>query len=105
MGSIQRIYIYMYFFLFMAAPVAYENSQARSQMGAVPEAYTTATATPDLSCICDLFSVKCLFFFFFFLLFRPPLMAYGGFQARGGIRAVAVGLRHSHSKAGSESHV
>jgi len=29
-------------------------------------------------------------------------VAYGGSQARGLIRAVAAGLRHSHSNAGSE---
>ena len=28
--------------------------QARSSVGAVASAYATATATPDLSCICDL---------------------------------------------------
>ena len=29
-------------------------------------------------------------------------MAYGDSQARGGIGAIAAGLYHSHSKAGSE---
>ena len=29
-------------------------------------------------------------------------MAYGGSQARGGIGAVATGLRHSHSNSGSK---
>ena len=29
-------------------------------------------------------------------------MAYGGYQARGPIRAVAAGLRHRHSNAASE---
>ena len=42
------------------------------------------------------------FFFFFFLLFRAALEAYGGSQARGRIGAVAAGLHHSHSHAGSE---
>ena len=32
-------------------------------------------------------------------------MAYGGSQARGLIRAVAAGLRHSHSNSGSEPHL
>ena len=32
-------------------------------------------------------------------------MAYGGFQARGPIQAVATGLHHSHSDAGSEPHL
>ena len=34
-----------------------------------------------------------------FLLFRATCVAYGGSQARGLIRAVAVGLHHSHSNA------
>ena len=44
-------------------------------------------------------------FCFFFGLFGFSLAAsaaYGGSQARGPIGAVAVGLRHSHSNAGSE---
>ena len=45
-----------------------------------------------------------LFFvcFCLFCLFRAPLVAYGGSQARGLIRAVATGLRQSHSNARSE---
>ena len=35
-------------------------------------------------------------------LFRAALMAYGGSQARGQIGAVAAGLHHRHSNAGSE---
>jgi len=44
-------------------------------------------------------------FFFFFGLFAFPRAApaaYGGFQARGLIGAVAASLRQSHSNAGSE---
>ena len=37
--------------------------------------------------------VKGIFFFFF----RAALTAHGGCQAGGQIRAVATGLRHSHS--------
>ena len=46
-------------------------------------------------------------FFFFFLVvsFRATSMAYGDSQARGLIRAVAAGLHHSHSNAGSEPHL
>ena len=36
------------------------------------------------------------------LLFRAAPMAYGGSQARGQIGAVAAGLHHSDSNAGSE---
>ena len=36
----------------------------------------------------------------FFCLFRAAPTAHGGSQARGRIRAVAAGLRHSHSNAG-----
>ena len=41
-------------------------------------------------------------FFFFFLLFRATLVAYGGFQTRGQIRATAASLCHSHHNTGSE---
>ena len=34
--------------------MAYRSSQARGQIRAVPLANTTATAMPDLSCLCDL---------------------------------------------------
>ena len=44
-------------------------------------------------------------FFFFFGLFRAASSAYGDSQARGQIRAVAAGLHHSYSKAGSETHL
>ena len=40
-----------------------------------------------------------------FLLFSATFTAYGGSQARCGIRAMAAGLHHSHSKAGSEVHL
>ena len=44
-----------------------------------------------------------LYFTFYFLsFFRATPAAYGGSQARGLIRAVATGLRHSHSNEGSE---
>ena len=47
-----------------------------------------------------------LFFFFVFLPFLGPLpAAYAGSQVRGLIGAVASGLRHSHSNAGSKPHV
>ena len=39
----------------------------------------------------------------FFL--RASLAAYGGSKARGWIRAVATGLRHSHSNSESELHL
>ena len=44
----------IHFFFLAAAPEAYGGSQARDQIGATAGAYTTATATPDLSHICDL---------------------------------------------------
>ena len=40
--------------------------------------------------------------FFFFFLFRAALLAYGGSQARGHIRATAASHSQSHSNAGSE---
>ena len=39
---------FLFFFLFMAAPVAYGSSQARGRIGATP------TATKDLSHVCNL---------------------------------------------------
>ena len=49
------------------------------------------------------FSVSLSFFFFLsFCLFRAAPAAYGSFQARVLIRAVATGLHHSHSNARSE---
>ena len=37
-----------------------------------------------------------------FCLFRAAPAAYGGSQARGLVGAVAAGLHHSHSNAGSQ---
>ena len=45
------------------------------------------------------------FFFFFFSLSRAAPAAYGGYQARGPIGAVAPGLCQSHSNAGSKPHL
>ena len=36
----------------MATPAAYGNSQPRGRIGAAAEAYSTATAMQDLTCIC-----------------------------------------------------
>ena len=49
--------------------------------------------------------VHCSVIYLFILLHRAALEVYGGSQARGPIRAVAVGLRQRHSNAGSEPHV
>ena len=47
-----------------------------------------------------------LFFFFgLFVFSRATPMAYGGSQTRGLIRAVATGLRQSHSNASSKPHL
>ena len=43
-----------------------------------------------------------LLFFLFFSSFRVALVAYGDSQARGPIGSVAIGLRQSYSKLGSE---
>ena len=49
------------------------------------------------------------FFFFFFFVFLPFLgqlyTAYGGSQARGLIRAIAISLCQSHSNTASEPHL
>ena len=44
------------------------------------------------------------FYFLFIYLFRATLKVYGGAQAKGWIGAVATGLHHSHSNAGSLTH-
>ena len=41
-------------FLFTATPAAYGSSQPRGPIRATPAAYTTATAMPDLSHVCNL---------------------------------------------------
>ena len=38
----------------MAEPATYGSSKARDQIGAAAEAYDTAMATPDPSCLCNL---------------------------------------------------
>ena len=76
---------------------------------AVTRATAGTTPLPNLlrhqggnSSVC----VGFLFFgVFFFLLFRAAPEAYGGSQARGLLGAVAAGLHHSHSNAGSEPHL
>ena len=45
---------FFYFCVFVATPVAHGSSWARGQVGTTAEASTTATATPDLSHICDI---------------------------------------------------
>ena len=40
--------------------------------------------------------------FILYMFFRAKPMAYGGAQARGGIGAIAAGLRHSHSHSRSK---
>ena len=47
---------------------------------------------------------KCVYYIIIILIFffRATLMAYGGSQARGRIKAAASSLHHSHSNARSE---
>ena len=46
----------------------------------------------------DMFFLLCVFL-------GLAVAAYGDFQAKGWIRAVAAGLQHSHSNPGSEPHL
>ena len=46
-----------------------------------------------------------LFVFVFYVFSRATPTAYGGSQARGLIRAVATGLRQSHSNVGPKPHL
>ena len=92
--------------LFRATPGAYGGSQARGLIGAVAADLHHSHAMPDLSCVCNLYhSLGQLCFVFFCLFFAiswAAPAAYGGSQARGLIRAIATGLRQSHSNVGSE---
>ena len=47
-------FFFFFFGSFRAAPVAYGSSQARGQLELQLQAYTTATAMPDPSRVCDL---------------------------------------------------
>ena len=49
----QRAFFFFFFFFFRAVPAAYGSSQAM-ELELQPLASTTATATEDLSCVCDL---------------------------------------------------
>ena len=44
-------------------------------------------------------------YIYIYLLFRATPAAYGGFQARGLIGAIAAGLHQSLSNGGSEPHL
>ena len=63
---------------------------------------TTLTEETPLYLFFVLFCFCFLGFFFFFAISWAAPTAYGGSQARGGIGAVAAGLRQSHSNTGSE---
>ena len=54
------------------------------------------------SSACSLLPTQSFFFFSVFCLSRAAPVAYGGYQARGPIRAVAASLRQSHSNAESK---
>ena len=53
-GTTLFCFYFILFFLFMAAPVAQGRSQARGQIRVAAEAYITAVATLDPSCISNL---------------------------------------------------
>ena len=47
-------------------------------------------------------SILFYFIILFYCLFSATLVVYGGSQVRDGIGAIAAGLRHNHSSAGSK---
>ena len=51
-------FIHSFIHPFMTTPAGYGSSQARGQIRAASQAYTTATAIPDPSCICNLCSMQ-----------------------------------------------
>ena len=123
------LYLDFYLFIFMAVLGAYGSSWARDWIRALTVAYAAAAATPfkplgqvgiepipqqqpkplqSDSFFSSSFFLSFLFFYFIFwsfLSFSAVPTAYGSFQARGRIKAVATGLHHSHSHSnmGSES--
>ena len=50
----QFVVMTFFFSLFTATPLAHGSSWPRGQIGTAPETYTTATATQDLSHICNI---------------------------------------------------
>ena len=73
-------------------------SPAKAQLSSPGSNTSDSLLCPNIT-----LSLYTFFFFFVFLPFLGPLSAaYGGFQARGPIGAVAAGLCHSHSNTGSE---
>ena len=53
-SNIFCLYAFLFFFLFKATPEACGSSWGRDQIGAAAAAHATATATPDLSHICNI---------------------------------------------------
>ena len=49
-----QVFFVCLFLFFTAIPVTYGSSWASGRIRAAAEAYATATATLDVSCICDL---------------------------------------------------
>ena len=70
---------------------------------------THSSFISPLSSVCFSFSVIStghnMYSFFFFLVFLGPHPQHGSSQARGRVRAAAMGLHHSHSNRGSEPHL
>ena len=52
--SVFLFYFIFVFFLVMAVPAICGSFQSKGQVQAAAVAYITATATPDLNCICEL---------------------------------------------------
>ena len=70
--------------------------------------HTSRKYLPKAYLIKDCYSKYKKFFcfcLFVCLFFRSTPTAYGGFQVRGQIGAIADGLHHSHSKVGSQPHL
>ena len=63
--------------------------------------YTSSNFSTSLL-ILIFYLIHSLINFLLFCLFRTAPVAYEGSQARGRIRAIVAGLRHSHSNSGSE---
>ena len=54
-NTVMHFYFILFYYLFRAAPTGYGGFQARDRIGVIALAYTTATATPDPSCVFNLY--------------------------------------------------
>ena len=108
-----QLYPYLYLYLFPVINPNHKHNnfpescgsfqqiiQPDSDIGTLDIA-AYAYKPPKCMCVC----VYNFFVYNFFFLFMTTPAAYGSSWARDGIRAVVTSLHHSHSNAGSKTHL